>query len=321
MRRPLIRWPSALIVHGNRDLARREVARFAAHEGCHMKNHAFSRVAVALLGIVGSGFLTAVPSGREVVSGFADTGNTYESVGRMIFTVVAPNPRGFPIGTILNSCTVTLIEPDVALTAGHCVASSAQNGQPPWLRAVVTFDRDDSLDESKWIDFAGTAVHPTVPHCMGPCTFDGGDPGIQDTGLIFLANPVPGITPSKLAPTNMLQSVERLQNIFNVNTPMAFAGYGTTDYNGGDFEYSSSRRIGVFTFDRIQDEQWAYWNKGPSGGCYGDSGGPIFAQVGSQQRIVATISDAGDTCTEEETHARADTKYVQDWIKDTIAAR
>ena len=58
----------------------------------------------------------------------------------MIFTVVAPNPRGFPIGTILNSCTVTLIEPDVALTAGHCVASHAQNGQPPWLRAVVTFD-------------------------------------------------------------------------------------------------------------------------------------------------------------------------------------
>jgi secreted trypsin-like serine protease len=51
----------------------------------------------------------------------------------------------------------------------------------------------------------------------------------------------------------------------------------------------------------------------------GDSGGPIFVQVGSQQRIVATISDAGDMCTEEEAHARADTKYVQDWIKGTIA--
>jgi hypothetical protein len=46
----------------------------------------------------------------------------------------------------------------------------------------------------------------------------------------------------------------------------------------------------------------------------------IFVHVGSQKRIVATISDAGDTCAEEETHARADTKYVQDWIKDTIAA-
>ena len=285
-----------------------------------MKDHAFSRITVTVLGIIGAGFLTAVPSGRAVVDGFADTGDTYKSVGRMIFTVVAPNPRGFPIGTILASCTVTLIEPDVALTAGHCVASSAQNGQPPWLRAVVTFDRDDSLDESKWIDFAGTAVHPTVPHCMGPCTFDGGDPGIQDTGLIFLANQVPGITPSKLAPRNTLDSVERLQNIFNVNEPMAFAGYGMTDYNGGDFEYSSARRIGVFSFDRILDQQWASWKKGPSSACYGDSGAPIFVHVGSQQRIVATISDAGDTCTEEETHARADTKFVQDWIKDTIAA-
>jgi hypothetical protein len=97
--------------------------------------------------------------------------------------------------------------------------------------------------------------------------------------------------------------------------------HGTTDYNGGTFEYSSWRRIGNFTFDRIQDQQWAIWNKGPSGGCYGDSGGPIFVHLGSQPRIVATISDAGDTCTEEETHARVDTKYVQDWINDTIAAR
>ena len=155
----------------------------------------------------------------------------------MIFIVSAPNPRGFPIGTILNSCTITLIEPDVALTAGHCVASSAQNGQPPWLRAVASFDRENTMDESTWIDFAGTAVHPTMPHCMGPCTGDGGDPGIQDTGLIFLANEVPGITPSKLAPRNTLQAVERLQNIFDFNMPMAFAGYGTTDYNGGDFVY------------------------------------------------------------------------------------
>jgi hypothetical protein len=285
-----------------------------------MKDHAFSRVAVTVLGIIGVGFLTAAPSARGVINGFADTGNAYSSVGRMIFTVVAPNPRGFPIGTILNSCTVTLIEPDVALTAGHCVASHAQNGQPPWLRAVVTFDADDSLDESKWIDFAETAVHPSMPPCMGPCTFDGGDPGIQDTGLIFLPHEVPGITPSKLAPRNTLQAVERLQTILNLNVPMAFVGYGTTDYNGGDFEHSRPRRIGIFTFDRIQDQQTAYWNKGPSGGCYGDSGGPIFVQVGSHRRIVATISDAGDTCSEEETHARADTKYVQDWIEETIAA-
>ena len=178
---------------------------------------------------------------------------------------------------------MTLIEPDVALTAGHCVASSAQNGQPPWLRAVVTFDRDDSLDESKWIDFAGTAVHPTLPHCMGPCPGDGGDPGVQDTGLIFLANQVPGITPSKLAPRNTLQAVERLQSIFDFNVPMAFAGYGTTDYNGGDFVYSGSRRIGIMTYEGIIDANWASWNKGPSGGCYGDSGGPIFVHVGSHQ--------------------------------------
>ena len=285
-----------------------------------MKDHAFSRVFVTVLVIIGAGFLTAAPAGR-IVNGFVDTSNTYKSVGRMIFTVVAPNPRGFPIGTILNSCTVTLIEPDVALTAGHCVASSAQNGQPPWLRAVVTFDPFNSLDESKWIDFAGTAVHPTMPHCNGPCAGDGGDPGVQDTGLIFLANPVPGITPSKLAPRNTLPAVERLQDIFHVNVPMSFAGYGTTDYNGGNLEYSRSRRIGLFTFVKVQDPQWAFWNKGPSGGCYGDSGGPIFVHVGWEHRIVATISDAGDTCTEEETHARTDTKYVQDWIKNTIAAR
>ena len=285
-----------------------------------MRDHAFSRVTVTVLGIIGAGFLTAVPSGREVVNGFADTGNTYESVGRMIFTVVAPNPRGFPIGTILSSCTVTLIEPDVALTAGHCVASHAQNGQPPWLRAVVTFDRDDSLDESKWIDFAGTAVHPTVPHCMGPCTFDGGDPGIQDTGLIFLANQVPGITPSKLALRNTLQAVEGLQNIFNINVPMTFAGYGTTDYNGGNFEYRAraasaslpSTRFGP-TVGELEQRAERRMLRGFRRANL-RAGGLAAAHRRHHQRRGRHVHG------EEETHARVDTNYVQDWIKATIAA-
>ncbi len=109
-----------------------------------MKNHEFSRVTVTVLGIIGAGFLTAVPSGRGVVNGFADTGNAYKSVGRMIFKVVAPNPPGFPIGTVLNSCTVTLIEPDVALTAGHAwlrthkrpTAVAARGCHVRWRRLV-----------------------------------------------------------------------------------------------------------------------------------------------------------------------------------------
>ena len=285
-----------------------------------MNDHAFSRVAVTVLGIIGAGFLTAAPSARGVINGFADTGNAYSSVGRMIFTVVAPNPRGFPIGTILNSCTVTLIEPDVALTAGHCVASHAQNGQPPWLRAVVTFDADDSLDESKWIDFAETAVHPTLPHCIGPCPGDGGDPGVQDTGLIFLPR-ISGIAPSKLAPRNTLHAVQRLQSIFAVNVPMTFAGYGTTDYNGGNFEFLElAPHRHLYLRPGFRTNSGRPGTRGPAAAATGIPAGQSSCTWARSRRIVATISDAGDTCTEEETHARVDTKYVQDWIEDTIAA-
>jgi hypothetical protein len=59
-----------------------------------------------------------------------------------------------------------------------------------------------------------------------------------------------------MAPRNTLESVERLQNIFNVYTPMAFAGYGASDYNGVGTSSSRARAgIGVFTFDGIQDQQ------------------------------------------------------------------
>jgi hypothetical protein len=138
---------------------------------------------------------------------------------------------------------VTLIEPDVALTAGHCLASNAQNGQPLWLRAVVTFDRADSLDESKCIDVAADGSPPDRPPLHGALYVRRGRPGHPGYRPHFPCQRGPGITPSKLAPRNTIESVERLQNIFDVSTPMAFAGYGATDYN--DFDRGPARSGGV----------------------------------------------------------------------------
>ena len=123
--------------------------------------------------------------------------------------------------------------------------------------------RDDSLDESKWIDFAETAVHPTRPPLHGAVPGRRrrpGHPGYRPH--LPRHTRIPGIAPSKLAPRNTLHAVERLQNIFAVNVPMAFAGYGTTDYNGGNFGPRAGAASASLPSTRMHDQQWAYLEQG-----------------------------------------------------------
>ena len=135
-----------------------------------MKNHAISPVAIIVLGIMGASFLTALASGREIVM---------DSPIR-----AAPNERWKD--DLHGSCA----EPAWLSYRGysrqlHLDADRAgrgldgwslrriapQNGQAPWLRAVVTFDADNSSDQSQSIDFAEGGA-PDSPRCLGPCPGD-----------------------------------------------------------------------------------------------------------------------------------------------------
>ena len=259
---------------------------------------------------------TALTSAEAV-----DQANDYPNVGSIMVWRDANNPLGLP-GGLAADVTVVLIHPQTLLTAGH-FAARAEPGIPPFSRVVVSF-APNALDQSTWIDIdraPGTCIaHPSFPRPCSPqsCPFDDTDglyePGISDVGLCFLAEPVPGIQPAKLA--NRSLDHEGIPG-----KRMTIVGYGTTSPTpGGPADaslYDGIRRWGTSTVDQVIDPNWVTFNRDPVGVCYGDSGAPTFFNG----RVVAVASDGALDCVSADNRARVDSKEVRKWIKSQIEQR
>ena len=259
-----------------------------------------------------------------------DEENRFSNVGAFIIALV--DDDGNLVGR-RSHCSGVLIHERVFLTAGHCTGPG-EFPKPSFLALFVSL-AVDALDQTTWIRVAKESTdaesgmikwrvvtHPSVPPCPGPpgCDpttldiFHAGDPGIQDTGLVFLEQPVHHIARGKLAATGVLEKSK------SARTPMTIVGYPSPDY--GEDNWDGLRRFRASRLDTVLDENWATWSL-PSNLCAGDSGAPIFLDLhpGGQKEnepLVANVSDGGIDCLSANTNARLDTKAVKRWIKETI---
>ena len=268
------------------------------------------------------GALLAMPTARaedpfDIDALAIDDENRYSNVGAFIVAVV--DDDGNPIA-IRAHCSGTLIDKQVFLTAGHCTGPG-KFGIPPNVKLFVSFGVN-ALDQSTWLAATRmTFPHPSLPPCPGPAGCDptignvflAGDPGIQDTGLIFLSQPVLDVVPAKLAAPGFLETRKGAQ------TPMTIVGYPGPDAEQGHWD--GLRRFRTSSLDTVLDENWATWSL-PSNVCFGDSGGPIFLNLrpggGAQtERLVANVSDGGIDCLSANTNARLDSEAVRSWIRQT----
>ena len=165
--------------------------------------------------IIVIGTVLAIPTARaedqfDINALVIDDENRYSNVGAFIVAVVDDN--GNPIA-IRAHCSGALIDKQVFLTAGHCTGPG-KFGIPPNVKLFVSFGVN-ALDQSSWLAATRmTFPHPSLPPCPGPAgcdpttsnIFHAGDPGIQDTGLVFLTQPVPDVVPAKLAAPGFLET-------------------------------------------------------------------------------------------------------------------
>jgi Trypsin len=255
-----------------------------------------------------------------------DSANRYSNVGALMVWRV--NESGRP-ERLVGFASGTLIRDRVMVTAGHFTAPvKALGAIPSSIRIFASFSATDARDPKTWIPIVRMATHPSMPPCPPPPQCDPTDdilvaplePGIADVGLVFLEHAPKEIQPARFADHRALERAE--------GTPTTIVGYGTTVPQNraappDTTSWDRKRRIRTSVLRRVVDETWALWSI-PSYVCHGDSGGGVFLNYhpnenGSDDKLVANVSDGGRDCRRQNNNNRLDTPSIQRWINDTMS--
>jgi MYXO-CTERM domain-containing protein len=176
-------------------------------------------------------------------------------------------------------CTATLIKPDVAITAAHCL----QDNGASFGEYAFSLDRDLSdLVADDPIPVLVYHQHPQYIHEDKPT-----DVGrVNDVGVIILERPVEDVPVERLHMANVPAFLE-------IGAELDLCGYGMATW----YERSTAgiqRSAHVFV-DHLADWEMRLTHDDPQP-CNGDSGAPLFVENESGRWIAAIVVRAvGET--------------------------
>ena len=198
--------------------------------------------------------------------------------------------QGSTLNNVSSWCSGTLIGCRTFLTAQHCV------------EGYTAADFKVFLQHGGIYDVESIAVAP------------GYDFPVADVAVLTLAEPVTGISPSKI---NTIQDPP-------FGSDGTIAGFGRSGGNNDDY---GLKRLGKVTtsacgsgVSNATSVCWTYdANVGPAGTdsntCNADSGGPLFLTLGGQE-VVAGITSGGssDNCLPSDNSYDADVYFYRNFI-------
>jgi uncharacterized protein (TIGR03382 family) len=186
-------------------------------------------------------------------------------------------PNEFPAtGMIMGEgvlvCTATLIAPDVALTAAHCLHP------PPFGALSFTLDPDLANGVEAPIGITVTHQHPGFDGSVDPYV----DLAVRnDIGVLILDHPVPDVTPEYIDEPIFHTALDN-------GLELAMCGYGWEVWNSGGF---ARKQDATMIIDRTADFEFSTMAADPQP-CNGDSGGPLFVDTQGIRRIAGLVSRA-----------------------------
>lgn len=185
-------------------------------------------------------------------------------------------------------CTGTLIAPRVVLTAGHCIGTFGDRS--PY--EIYIGPAVDGSAQSYGI------VVDAVAHPLFASTPD------HDLGLLLLADEAP-VAPVALPASALDDSA--------IGLPARAVGYGST---AAGTEPDGIKRDGLMQISELGPARFRA-DADPAVSCSGDSGGPVFVDLGAGEELVGVASRGDFFCGNYADNARVDVA-LDDFILPTL---
>jgi secreted trypsin-like serine protease len=219
-----------------------------------------------------------------------------------------------------SACTGTVVAPRVVLTAAHCI-ENLERGRftPAGNYAVATATTSP-----------GQALRENVFRVVETYVFPGFDPGNLrgDAGILVLDRPTTAPPIALAGPADAA--------LYAGGAPVQVAGWGVTRPNaidGPDSLRATSMVVQTPSFCKRKTQRYypPYSSAShvctldvptkKSGGCFGDSGGPLIGQRADGTQVeIGVVSTGGPFCSTKLPNVFTRVDLISTWVSQWIAA-